>query len=65
MENPQFLAEIVCAQCAHTGAVTWEGPETARRFVSTTGFKRVAGAEITLACDNCGTSHLIPDASGQ
>ena len=56
----QYLSELVCSGCGHTGHVTWEGTGDGKRAVNMSAFlELIPGHPPTFRCLKCDTSQML------
>jgi hypothetical protein len=57
----QFMQELVCSGCGHTGHITWEGAGAAKRVVNMSeSLDLHPGNPPTVTCTECGTVQAAP-----
>jgi hypothetical protein len=56
----EFMSELVCAGCAQTGHITWDGNGPDRRVVSMSDtIQEHPGDPPSFTCLKCGTTQVL------
>lgn len=56
MAATQYMSELVCNGCGHTGHITWEGLGAAKRVVNMSDFlQQMPGEPPVFKCLKCDT----------